>query len=149
MYKNIKMLFNFDCISENIKKGFEWLKANDLHSLAEGKYEISNDDIYANVQIYETKFDAKYEAHRKYIDIQYVIKGVEKIGVTDINNCETCVEYDENKDLEFYNIKKQEEFVELSEGYFTVFFPQDAHKPSIACGEEKSIVKKVVVKIRI
>ena len=133
-------------LSENLKKGLVWLQTTDLNSLADGKYEINDENVYASVQTYETKEDAKYESHRKYIDIQAVIQGSEKIGVTDLSNCKSCVAYDSNRDLEFYDINCTEEFVELKEGQFVIFYPHDAHKPSINLAK-KSNVKKVVVKV--
>lgn len=135
-------------LSDNIKTGLEWLRKNDLTKLEDGKYEINGNQLYANIQTYETKTDAKYESHREYIDIQYMIKGSEKIGVTDISNCKTCIEYDCTKDLEFYDILSNEEYLNLEEGNFLIFFPQDAHKPSIAI-DKTILVKKVVVKIKI
>jgi len=133
-------------ISAKIKQGFEWLEKNDLKSLSDGKYFIDGEKFYANIQTYETKTEAKYEAHRKYIDIQYMIQGKELIGVTDINNCKTCIEYDEEKDLEFFDTTVDEEYFSLNEGEFLLFFPQDTHKPSITYKEKRN-VKKVVVKV--
>ena len=133
-------------LSENIKKGFEWLNKVDLKDIEPGKYTIYEDKVWANVQIYETKPDADYEAHRKYVDIQYMIAGNERVGVTDITNCKTTVEYDPDKDIEFFQSKtNEEEYQSLNEGDFLLFYPHDAHKPSISPNEVK-IVKKVVVK---
>lgn len=141
--ENAKIYYN---LSENLKKGFEWLEKTDLDQLADGRYEIDGNDVYASVQTYETKTEAKYESHRKYIDIQYIVNGIEKIGVTNLDNCITCIEYDNERDLEFYNIDCDEEYIELAEGYFAIFYPHDAHKPSIAIVQPSS-VKKVVVKV--
>ena len=121
------------------------MKENASKDLECGRYYIDEDNIYANVDEYETKTDGKYEAHRKYIDIQYMIKGEEYIGVTDINNCKTCIEYDEEKDLEFFTADN--EFQTLKKGEFLIFYPQDAHKPCI--NKDKIKCKKVVVKVRI
>ena len=143
--KNSKIYYN---LSDNLKKGFEWLVKTDLKNISDGKYEIDGQKVYASVQTHETKLDAKYESHRNYIDIQYIISGNEKIGVTDLDNCSTCTAYDPERDLEFYDINSQEEYIELSQGQFAVFYPHDAHKPSIAI-MKPSIVKKVVVKIAI
>ena len=143
--KNAK---NYYSISENLKKGFEWLVKNDLNKLTDGKYKIDGNRLYASIQTYETKTEANYESHRNYIDIQYMIKGAERIGITDLENCITCIEYDPERDLEFYNINCKEEYLELLEGQFMVFFPNDAHKPSISL-KEKSLVKKVVVKVAV
>ena len=138
--------FLYHNLSENLKTGFEWLQKNDLENLEDGKYVIDGDKVYASVQTYETKNDAKYESHRKYIDIQYMIKGVEKVGVTNLSNCTSCIEYDSQKDLEFFDINLGDEYLELAQGYFLVFYPQDAHKPSIKYNTN-SLVKKVVVKV--
>lgn len=143
--KNAKIYYN---LSENLKKGFRWLEETDLINIEDGKYEIDGSIVYASVQTYQTKEDANYESHRKYLDIQYIIEGSEKIGVTDLSNCTTCIEYDKEKDLEFYNINCKEEFIELSKGAFAIFYPHDAHKPSIMIAEPKT-VKKVVVKVAV
>ena len=60
-------------LSENIKQGLIWLKENDLEILEDRRYEIEGTDNYVSIQTYQTKNDAKYESHRKYIDIQYDI----------------------------------------------------------------------------
>ena len=138
----------YSLLSLNMKKGFDWLCNTDLDNIQDGKYEIDGEKVYASVQTYQTKLEAKYESHRKYIDIQYMIKGHEKIGVTNISNCKSSIEYDRERDLEFYDIKSREEFYSLEEGYFQIFYPHDAHKPSIAM-DEPTMVKKVVVKVAI
>ena len=143
--KNAKTYYK---LSEKLEKGFLWLLENDLDLMPDGRYEICGDDIYASIQTYETKEEAKYESHRNYIDIQYMINGVEKIGVTDLNNCKTCIEYDKDRDLEFYDITTVEECLRLEKGDFMVFYPQDAHKPSISA-DKKMTVKKVVVKVAV
>ena len=135
-------------LSERIKTGLSWLESTDLINIADGKYLIDGENVYASVQTYVTKDDAKYESHRRYIDIQYMIDGEEKIGVTDLSNCVSCVEYDSEKDLEFYDISSEEEYLALEKGQFLILYPHDAHKPSIS-KKEKLTVKKVVVKVAI
>lgn len=135
-------------ISENLKTGFEWLKNNDLSTLPDGKYEIRENEIYANLQSYDTKETAPYEAHKKYIDIQFMITGKEKIGVTAYSNCSLREEYNEEKDIEFLSCNITETYQILESGEFLVLFPQDAHQPSLS-PDKKSNVKKVVVKVKI
>ena len=132
-------------ISENLKKGFEWIKNNDLKKMPDGRYEIS-DRIYANLQSYLTKDDAPYEAHRDYIDIQFMVTGEELSGITNYSNCSTTEEYNKEKDIEFLKCKIKEDFCKITEGEFFVFFPHDAHKPAIKTGENM-YVKKVIVKV--
>lgn len=144
---DIKRAKTYFGISENIKAGFEWIVKNDLKTMADGRYEIS-DKIYANVQSYLTKDDAPYEAHRSYIDIQYMITGEEQSGVTDYENCEVTEEYNAEKDCEFLKCKTEEKFYTIREGEFFVFFPHDAHKPALKIGENRQ-VKKVIVKVHV
>ena len=135
-------------ISARLKQGFEWLKNTDLENIADGKYLIDGESLFANVQSYETKDDAPYEAHRKYADIQYMIKGVEKVGVTHYSNCSTDIEYNREKDIEFLQCDVCDSFQILEEGDFLVFYPQDAHQPSLN-PDKKLNVKKVIVKVEI
>lgn len=135
-------------ISERLKQGFEWLKNNDLLNIPDGRYLIDGEKIFANVQSYITKDDAPYEAHRRYADIQYMVKGLEKVGVTDYLNCTTDKEYDKEKDIEFLHCNICSSYQTLEEGEFLVFYPQDAHQPSLT-PDNKLSVKKVIVKVEI
>lgn len=144
---NIKRAETYYNISENLKLGFEWIKNNDLKNMPDGRYEICGKN-YANLQTYETKDDAPYEAHRDYIDIQYMVIGEELSGVTDYTNCSTKEEYNKEKDIEFLNINAKEEFYKIKEGEFFIFFPHDAHKPALKIDTNKK-VKKVIVKVAV
>lgn len=144
---SIKRAETYYGISEHLKKGFEWIKNHDLKSMPEGRYEIDEEN-YANLQSYLTKDDAPYEAHRDYIDIQYMVDGEELSGRVDYNDCSTKEEYNKEKDIEFLDSNVEEEFYKIKEGEFFVFFPHDAHKPAIKVKENKK-VKKVIVKVRV
>ena len=135
-------------LSERIKRGLEWLNSQNLDNISDGKYQIDGDKIYANVQTYETKEDADYEAHRKYIDIQYVVKGSEYIGVVPYEICKTKVKYDTAKDIEFLTCQENIPYQILKSGEFLILFPHDAHKPSIMI-DKKQTVKKIVVKVSV
>ncbi len=135
-------------LSEGIEKGLEWLLVTDFGSIPDGRYVIDGNKVYANVQSYETKLDALYEAHRDYIDIQYMISGVEKIGVVNYEKCEVVEEYDKENDIEFLKPKRAEEFLLLQKEGILILYPHDAHKPSIAI-ENPQQVRKAVVKVHI
>ncbi len=135
-------------ISARLKQGFEWLKNNDMVNMPDGKHIIDGDKIFANVQSYDTKDDAPFEGHRKYIDIQYMIKGTEKVGVTDYLNCSATEEYSDEKDIEFLKSNVESDYQILQEGDFLVFFPQDAHQPALDYNK-KRFVKKVIVKVAV
>ena len=144
--ENAEIYFN---ISKNLQKGFEWLINSPLENLTDGKYLIEGENIFANIQSYETKDKAPFEAHRKYIDIQYMVKGCEKIGITNYKNCKTEIEYNSEKDIEFLQCNTtKKDFLTLNEKEFMVFFPQDAHCPALSI-EENQFVKKIIVKVKI
>lgn len=143
----------YEKLGEKIKKGFDFLKNNDLKNFQDGRYIIEGDEnepeIYANIQTLTTKKEEekKWEVHRKYIDIQYVIEGEEKMGFGVLEGFkEVTVKYDETKDIEFLEGKKYS-FVKLQQGDFAVFFPSDVHAPMLAVNDPCEI-KKVIVKIK-
>src|SRR5579862_2731121 len=95
----------YENISPLIKRAFDYLKHTDFSDMAIGKHTIDGDEIYAILQEYDTKndADAKLEAHRKYIDVQYIISGEELIGVLPLTNQTTCKEYDAENDYALYD----------------------------------------------
>jgi YhcH/YjgK/YiaL family protein len=92
--------------------------------------------------------DARYEAHQKYIDIQYVVSGKELIGVAPMLQKKDVLEpYDASKDVEFLTFTNGENRQAKSDRFF-IFFPEDAHRPGLKDGEN-SPVRKIVVKVKI
>ncbi len=135
-------------ISEGIKKAFDYLKQEDLVSKEVGKYEIDGDNLFVLIQEYDPKKEeeGKCEAHKKYIDIQYIISGVEKMGYAPVGGMEVIDPYNDVKDRFF--VKWDGEFKTYTEGTFAIFFPQDAHMPGIEAVPNQK-VKKAVVKIKV
>lgn len=134
-------------ISERISKSFEYIKATDLKTLPAGKYPIDGDNIFALVSEYKTKLEqeGKLEAHKKYIDVQYVIEGEELMGYAPLGNQKIIEPYKEENDIVFFTGDKS--FTKVSEGMFAIFFPEDVHMPGISTGKI-SDVKKLVIKVR-
>ena len=137
-------------LSENLKKGFEFLLNSDLNNLQDGKHIIEGDILYANIQTLKTKpaEEQKWEGHRKYIDIQYVIKGREKMGfglLKDFNK--TLIAYDNEKDITFLDGKNYN-YINVNEGNFVIFYPNDIHAPMLSVNNSEEI-KKVIVKVKI
>jgi YhcH/YjgK/YiaL family protein len=135
-------------ISENLKKGFEFLKNNNLSTFETGRYEIDGNEVYAMISEYESKApqDCKPEAHQIYTDIQYIVSGREAIGFATLNGQRCIAEHNHDKDIAFFSGKTTP--LTLESGMFAVFFPQDIHRPCMRIeGPEK--VKKVVVKFKL
>lgn len=116
-----------------------------------GKYEIS-ENAYINIDEYETRDEntIKLEAHRKYIDIQFLIDGAERIYTTDIDGLEVSEKYSDEKDVEFYQTPKRPlNLSYLTKNKFILLYPDDAHSPCINFDNLSRKVKKAVVKIKI
>ena len=145
--KNAKTYYN---VSKRIEIGLKYLENTDFSKVKSGKYEVLGKEVFAIVQDYlsKPKNDAKFEAHRKYIDIQYIIEGEEQMGFSNIDNFTDLAAYDEEKDIVFLTQKPNtiSEFIKVKENEFVIFSSTDAHMPSIAINNPK-YVKKVVVKV--
>lgn len=128
-------------------KAFAFLKDHDLEKIEPGRYPIDSTDAFVNVTDAPSKeFDKTgWESHRKYIDLQYVARGKEKIGVAPVQGATVIKPYDETKDVANYTIEGQYNIAEP--GTFFLFFPQNAHRPSILV-DGYNTVKKIVVKIK-
>ncbi len=134
-------------LSEKIAKAFSYISETDLLNIATGQYEIEQEHIFARIQEYNTKPEAecKLEGHFKHIDVQYIISGVERIGVSSLKK-QTVLIKNEEEDYAFYD--SPYDLIKLEAGMFAIFFPNDLHKPCVMF-EQASKVKKVVIKIRI
>jgi YhcH/YjgK/YiaL family protein len=129
---------------------FIFLKNTDLAGLDIKRHDIDGDNLFATVSDYITKNaeDAKYEAHQKYIDIQYVIDGIEQISVAPMSTKkEVLTPYDPARDIEFMNVDQAKDYKATPDRFF-IFFPSDLHRPGIKAGEN-SHVRKIVVKLKI
>ncbi|MFL0268636.1 YhcH/YjgK/YiaL family protein [Candidatus Clostridium radicumherbarum] len=148
IFANIKDVQRYENLNINFIKAFKFLNREGLNELLPGKYEIDGDHVYALVQEYETKEldNVKYEAHQKYIDIQYMVYGQEMVGYCNIDNLTTSTPY--NRESDYILLDGDGEMLLLRSKEFFVFFPEDAHLPGIKAAE-KLKVKKVVIKVRI
>jgi len=138
----------YEGISQRIKEAFEYIGNTDLKNFKPGKYEIDGENIFALISEYKTKAESegKLEAHRKYIDVQYVISGEELMGYAPLGIQQFLESYKEENDIIF--LKGNKSFVKVSSGMFAIFFPEDVHMPGISIGKI-SDVKKLVIKVRI
>jgi len=134
-------------LSDRISKAIDFLHKTDFTNLEPQKIIIDGKNIFAILAEYQTKEiqNCKLEAHRKYIDIQYIISGSELIGYAPFNNQTVIEEYDKEKDVIFFD--GETSLMRLDTGMFAVFFPDDLHKPCIQAAGNSELVKKVVVKI--
>jgi YhcH/YjgK/YiaL family protein len=132
--------------NSHIREVSNFFHSKQYEALPNGKHLIS-DEVFLLIMECDTKAeeDALWEAHRKYIDVQIILSGEEKIAYSDITNLIASNEYSEKDDYQLFKGKAKNYFT-LSEGQFALFAPQDAHMTSIRIGQ-LSKVKKLVFKI--
>jgi YhcH/YjgK/YiaL family protein len=144
---NVEFAKQYHANKEYWDKAFSFIHDKNLKELAPGKYVIDGDNVFATITEAPSKEFEKsaWESHRKYIDLQYVITGKEKIGVSPLAESTVTNPYDETKDGANYNATGKF-FVATPEEFF-LFFPNDVHRPNIKV-EGFDTVKKLVIKIR-
>ena len=107
--------------------------------------ELSNGNRFF-VAVGTTKEPDVGEAHRKYLDIQYIVKGKEVVGWADLASCQEAVAFSEEKDIGMYS--GPYEYFTINEGVCYVVFPEDAHMPGRHLDVPNDFVK-VVVKLKV
>jgi YhcH/YjgK/YiaL family protein len=131
-------------------KAFEIFNDETFAKKENGKYPVDGNEIYYTIQQYVTKpiSEGKLEAHRKYIDIQFLLAGVELLGYAPVANLTVVEAYDKAKDIAFFSRPEKMTTVILEPGLFCILFPNDAHLPGCqVTGPAET--QKVVIKIRL
>ncbi|HUE73204.1 MAG TPA: YhcH/YjgK/YiaL family protein [Pirellulaceae bacterium] len=138
----------YKTLHPRIAAALDWLKKTDLAALPLGKTVIDGEHLFALVQEYTPKEPEllKYEAHRRYWDVQVVVSGSERMGWAHLSQMTVSEPHDEARDVAFYRGDGQ--FVLVPAGFFTIFSPHDVHMPGVAA-EPLGPVRKVVVKVEI
>lgn len=139
-------------VSEDLKKALKYLAATDFSKVPNGRYELDGDRMYANVDTYTTEDSSKKkpEAHNKYIDVQFLGKGTEKIYFAPRTDDVKVVEdYAEERDLLFFENIAETDAAILNAGDFAVLFPWELHRPGCNAENKPSAVQKIVVKIAV
>lgn len=119
--------------------------------IAVGRHELDGDDLFALVQRYQTRPSAgmQLEAHRRYIDVQFLARGSEVIHWAPLASLiEVTLPYDAAKEAAFFAAAPGMTPVRLVAGQFMILFPDDAHMPCCACDGPEEVLK-VVVKVAV
>ena len=135
-------------LNKYFPKAFDVIRKILANTPEDGKYVVDGDECYYMVQSYETKspFDASFESHRQYIDIQVVISGEEIIRFESIDKLSLSKEY--TPDCEKFNMNKDYDSVRLCRGDISIIYPNEPHAPGIRAEGTDTHVRKLVVKIR-
>jgi len=148
IYDTLNHLSLYEHLLPGLSEGLSFLQQASA-DIAPGRHQLSGDN-YANVDLYTTREinPVGYEAHRKYIDIQYLLTGEEEMLVRNIEELSCTSPYDADRDVAFFQHAEPTARVKLGQGTFVILFPQDAHEPQ-HCIDRPIPVKKIVVKIAI
>ncbi len=134
-------------LNPGFRLGFDFLMRTDLAILAGGRHEIDGQRVFAlvNRDPGRGRAGARLEAHRQYIDIQFLVDGQEEIGWRPTAQCVQATEpYDADRDIAFFGDAPQT-WISLPAGKYMIFFPDDAHAPLAATGPNTKVVIKVAV----
>lgn len=137
-------------LSEQLTIALQILLDTNFDKKENGRYDIDGDNIYYLVQRYSTEpaENRRLEAHRKYIDIQFLAAGTEIMAYCPLENLEIETPYNSEKDIIFYKKSDKISRITLTPGLFAVLYPQDVHMPKCQL-DTPSDVLKVVVKVKI
>ena len=128
-------------------RAFAFLRSTDLQVLAPGKHAVDGERIFAIVEACagRSRAEAKLECHRRYIDIQLVLEGVDEMGWKPVAECVApATDYDAARDIRFFN-DAPASWVATPPGSFCLFFPDDAHAPLVSTGSIRKVVMKIAV----
>jgi YhcH/YjgK/YiaL family protein len=125
---------------------FAFLRQTDLVALPVGRQPLGSSGctVIVNVAKLKTKEVARLEGHRVFIDIQYMVAGEELIGYVPRAH---CAEISDDVANDFQELQGTAEFQTLRPGCFAIYFPEDAHQPSIGTGAHTGPVRKIVIKV--
>ena len=129
-----------------LRHAVEYLRSADPNTIALGRHDIDGDRLFALVQEYTTRGRDQciWEAHRRYIDVQYVVRGVERMGYSNIAHARERDPYDPARDVAFFEPGEDE--VTVRAGMLAIFGPEDVHSPGGAAATPGP-VRKIVIKV--
>ena len=137
-------------LDKNFARIFDIARSGDAEALAEGRHEVDGENCFYTVLKYETTPHerARFETHKKYIDIQIILSGEEEIRYETLDKLTAATEYDEDKDIAFWNMNEDYDSAQFKAGELTVIFAGEPHAPSLDAKNGSSTVTKLVAKIR-
>lgn len=149
----IQDLKTYCSVCPELENIFDFVSSYFESPKADGSYELIPDKLSANISTYVTGAadTKKLEAHRRYADVQIVLRGAERIDWAHISACtdEISEEFSKGGDIGFYADPEYISSIVLDAGTFVYLLPEDAHKPCVMAGDKGEEVTKVVFKIKL
>jgi YhcH/YjgK/YiaL family protein len=139
-------------LGSRIAQALDYLAATDFTKVSDGRHPLDADRLFAMVSRYRPKPPAEivWEAHRQFIDVQYVVEGVERMGYAPLTDDSSVRQvYNPQKDFALYDVEG--DFFAVRAGTFVIFTPHDVHAPGLTDDPHRlpGNVCKVVVKCRV
>ena len=151
IYDQIYNLNKYRALLPNLKKLEDYLKLHAADQLPLGEIYV-DEDLILKVKEYvpRTKDNARWEAHRVFADVQYVVRGHELMGVAPLKDLVPNDTYNSVSDSIHADYDRPGEFFPLKEGTFMILMPEDVHMPSLKddTGIEETVLK-IIAKVRI
>ena len=144
---SLKNIGKYEAVCPGLKEAAAFLATLTPETEAK-RYELSGDN-YVSVQSYTTKSPeaCRFENHRRYTDVQFIISGREWIGVSDVTGLTLREDRYDGKDVAFYDVPETYSVADLTDGWFVILFPGEVHRPGVAPENVYAPVKKAVVKL--
>ncbi len=117
-----------------------------LESLAPATYPLSNGGRVIVNDVSTTKEAGLLEAHREFLDIQYVLEGAEYTGWAPVDTLTLDGEFNTQKDVGKYSGSCQ--YMHIPAGYCYIVFPEDAHAPGVHL-DTPLTERKIIVKLKV
>ena len=130
-----------------LEKAFRFLEESSHRELSVGTHAIAGDELYALVIRAESRpvQNAQFESHQRYIDVHYLVEGVEMIGFATRESLRLSRKYEVEDDTELFELPPEYVQLTIRPGQFVVFFPGDAHLPGCHTSEKLQL-NKIVMK---
>ena len=129
----------------------KFIADHDCAHLPDGEMEIEGRELFVRIMSYTPKpaGENRFELHRVYADVQYVVSGAEIMQTTRMKDLTPLAEYDSQGDYHFFKTSAATTEVIVEAGEFVVFYPQQPHRPSCSYAGYQGMVKKLVFKVKI
>lgn len=128
-------------------KAIEFIRKQNLNSLTVGIHPIIEKQLFVIVEEAQgrSRDEAKLECHRKYIDIQLVLEGIDEMGWKPLANCHQPVgDYSAERDIRFFH-DAADAWISTPANSCCIFFPEDAHAPLVSTGKIRKLIFKIEV----
>lgn len=139
-----KELTRYASVIPGLEEAMKTVEA--LENFEPATYPLSNGKVLVQSLTTKPWADAQLEAHREYLDIQYILEGNEVVGWAPLDTLTPAGEFDTAKDKGMYTGKNTP--MEIAPGYCYVVYPEDAHAPSVHL-DTAGAVRKIVIKLKV